>query len=91
MSTFGVEKIKKEPGISEEGEVEFDWNRFRTFARLDKKTDESLSRYFRSFIAMCRRVCHLRPGRGEGDYTFFSHFMTYLYSESSALASLLSD
>ncbi|XP_034558347.1 chromodomain-helicase-DNA-binding protein 8 isoform X2 [Notolabrus celidotus] len=65
VSTFGVEKIKKESGLQEIGEPEFDWNRFRTFARLDKKTDESLSRYFRSFVAMCRRVCHLRPGRGE--------------------------
>uniref|UniRef100_A0A671Y5M2 Chromodomain helicase DNA binding protein 8 n=1 Tax=Sparus aurata TaxID=8175 RepID=A0A671Y5M2_SPAAU len=45
------------------GDPDYDWNRFRTFARLDKKTDESLSRYFRSFVAMCRRVCHLRPGR----------------------------
>lgn len=70
VSTFGVEKIKKEPGLPEGGEPDFDWNRFRTFARLDKKTDESLSRYFRSFVAMCRRVCHLRPGRGEGNYNY---------------------
>uniref|UniRef100_A0A3B3WQN2 Uncharacterized protein n=1 Tax=Poecilia mexicana TaxID=48701 RepID=A0A3B3WQN2_9TELE len=65
VSTFGVEKIKREPGVSEEGDAEFDWTRFRTFARLDKKTDESLSRYFRSFVTMCRRVCHLPQGRGE--------------------------
>uniref|UniRef100_A0A1A8BIU0 Chromodomain helicase DNA binding protein 8 n=1 Tax=Nothobranchius kadleci TaxID=1051664 RepID=A0A1A8BIU0_NOTKA len=65
VSTFGVEKIKKDPGYQEAAEPEFDWTRFRTFARLDKKTDESLSRYFRSFVAMCRRVCHLRPGRIE--------------------------
>ncbi|XP_037642247.1 chromodomain-helicase-DNA-binding protein 8 isoform X2 [Sebastes umbrosus] len=65
VSTFGVEKIKKELGLPDGGDPEFDWNRFRTFARLDKKKDESLSRYFRSFVAMCRRVCHLRPGRGE--------------------------
>uniref|UniRef100_A0A1A8GA94 Chromodomain helicase DNA binding protein 8 n=4 Tax=Nothobranchius TaxID=28779 RepID=A0A1A8GA94_9TELE len=65
VSTFGVEKIKKDPGYQEGAEPEFDWTRFRTFARLDKKTDESLSRYFRSFVAMCRRVCHLRPGRIE--------------------------
>ncbi|XP_061588745.1 chromodomain-helicase-DNA-binding protein 8 isoform X3 [Cololabis saira] len=65
VSTFGVEKVKKEPGLPEGGDHEFDWNRFRTFARLDKKTDESLSRYFRSFVAMCRRVCHLRPAHGE--------------------------
>ncbi|XP_011484855.1 chromodomain-helicase-DNA-binding protein 8 isoform X1 [Oryzias latipes] len=65
VSTFGVEKIKKEPGLPESSDAEFDWTRFRTFARLDKKTDESLSRYFRSFVAMCRRVCHLRPAHGE--------------------------
>ncbi|XP_068456612.1 chromodomain-helicase-DNA-binding protein 8 isoform X2 [Clinocottus analis] len=65
VSTFGVEKITKDQGLPDAGDAEFDWNRFRTFARLDKKTDESLSRYFRSFVAMCRRVCHLRPGRGE--------------------------
>ncbi|KAM3604435.1 uncharacterized protein V6R79_011007 [Siganus canaliculatus] len=65
VSTFGVEKLKKEPGLPDGAEAEFDWNRFRTFARLDKKTDESLSRYFRAFVAMCRRVCHLRPGRGD--------------------------
>lgn len=68
VSTFGVEKIKKEPGLPESSDAEFDWTRFRTFARLDKKTDESLSRYFRSFVAMCRRVCHLRPAHGEGSY-----------------------
>lgn len=67
VSTFGVEKIKKETGLPEGGDPDFDWTRFRTFARLDKKTDESLSRYFRSFVAMCRRVCHLRPGRAEGN------------------------
>lgn len=65
-----MEKIKKEPGLPEGRDPEFDWNRFRTFARLDKKTDESLSRYFRSFVAMCRRVCHLRPGHGEGNYGY---------------------
>lgn len=64
VSTFGVEKVKKEPGL-ETAEAEFDWTRFRTFARLDKKTDESLSRYFRSFVAMCRKVCHLHHGRIE--------------------------
>ena len=68
VSTFGVEKVKREPDLPEVGHPEFEWTRFRTFARLDKKTDESLSRYFRCFVAMCRRVCHLRPGHGEGNY-----------------------
>ncbi|KAJ8272581.1 hypothetical protein GJAV_G00090900 [Gymnothorax javanicus] len=72
VSTFGVERVKVEDGAGvkvdgagPEGGGELDWTRFRTFARLDKKTDESLTRYFRSFMAMCRRVCHLRPAPGE--------------------------
>ncbi|XP_030629653.1 chromodomain-helicase-DNA-binding protein 8 [Chanos chanos] len=65
VSTFGVERIKSESGATEGEEAEMEWSRFRTFARLDKKTDESLTRYFRCFMAMCRKVCHLRPARGE--------------------------
>uniref|UniRef100_A0A673Y650 Chromodomain helicase DNA binding protein 8 n=1 Tax=Salmo trutta TaxID=8032 RepID=A0A673Y650_SALTR len=64
VSTFGVERIK-EPHAQEGEDAKLEWARFRTFARLDKKTDESLSRYFRCFMAMCRRVCNLRPARGE--------------------------
>ncbi|XP_064789012.1 LOW QUALITY PROTEIN: chromodomain-helicase-DNA-binding protein 8-like [Oncorhynchus masou masou] len=65
VSTFGVEQIKKEADTPEGEEAELEWARFRTFARLEKKTDESLSRYFRCFMAMCRRVCNLRPASGE--------------------------
>uniref|UniRef100_A0A8C2EP21 Chromodomain helicase DNA binding protein 8 n=1 Tax=Cyprinus carpio TaxID=7962 RepID=A0A8C2EP21_CYPCA len=61
VSTFGVERIKKEADASEGDEHHMDWNRFRSFARLDKKTDESLTRYFKCFMSMCRKVCHLRP------------------------------
>ncbi|KAG7271939.1 hypothetical protein CRUP_007710 [Coryphaenoides rupestris] len=60
VSTFGVEKaVKREqPGLllpapPEDPQPDYDWSRFRTFARLDKKTDESLSRYFRVFCATC--------------------------------------
>lgn len=70
VSTFGVE-MKRNLLLPDGREPDFDWTRFRTFARLDKKTDESLSRYFLSFVAMCRRVCHLRPGHGEGTYLSF--------------------
>ncbi|XP_051555983.1 chromodomain-helicase-DNA-binding protein 8 isoform X3 [Myxocyprinus asiaticus] len=65
VSTFGVERIKKETEAPEEDEHNMDWTRFRSFARLEKKTDESLSRYFKCFMSMCRKVCHLRPARGE--------------------------
>lgn len=66
VSTFGVERIKTEVGTQEGREAKLDWTRFRTHARLDKKTDESLNRYFHCFVAMCRRVCHLQPVCGEG-------------------------
>ncbi|KAF4089766.1 hypothetical protein AMELA_G00070590 [Ameiurus melas] len=65
VSTFGVEHIKTEVGTQEGREAKLDWTRFRTHARLDKKTDESLNRYFHCFVAMCRRVCHLQPVCGE--------------------------
>ncbi|KAI1901420.1 hypothetical protein AGOR_G00034260 [Albula goreensis] len=43
----------------------FDWRHFRTFARLDRRTDKNLESYFLSFVAMCRRVCRLPPGPEE--------------------------
>ncbi|MBN3308605.1 CHD8 protein, partial [Amia calva] len=64
VSTFGVELA---PVSGPEAGVGLDWRRFRTFARLDKKTDESLSRYYTLFTSMCRRVCHLPPQPGEGE------------------------
>ncbi|TRY56235.1 hypothetical protein DNTS_028552 [Danionella cerebrum] len=65
VSTFGVERIKKETAAPESTEHHMDWNRFRSFARLDKKTDESLTRYFKCFMSMCRKVCHIHPARTE--------------------------
>uniref|UniRef100_A0A8C6UCS9 DNA helicase n=1 Tax=Neogobius melanostomus TaxID=47308 RepID=A0A8C6UCS9_9GOBI len=32
----------------------YDWSQFRALARLERKTDESLERYFNSFVNMCR-------------------------------------
>ncbi|XP_027732805.1 chromodomain-helicase-DNA-binding protein 7 isoform X4 [Vombatus ursinus] len=51
VSTFGI--------IFDPMKQQFDWNQFRAFARLDKKSDESLEKYFNCFVAMCRRVCRM--------------------------------
>ncbi|KAJ8366948.1 hypothetical protein AAFF_G00336370 [Aldrovandia affinis] len=83
VSTFGVERVKTEAGVGPQGGPELDWSRFRTFARLDKKTDESLSRYFRSFMAMCRRVCHLRPTPGE-DLSLLSQSLAPITEERAS-------
>lgn len=52
VSTFGV--------VYDTQRQKFDWSQFRAFARLDKKTDESLEKYYYSFIAMCKRVCRMQ-------------------------------
>ncbi|ETE70788.1 Chromodomain-helicase-DNA-binding protein 8, partial [Ophiophagus hannah] len=57
VSTFGVEY---DPDT-----MRFHWSRFRTLARLDKKTDESLAKYFHGFVAMCRQVCRLPPAASD--------------------------
>ncbi|XP_061788444.1 chromodomain-helicase-DNA-binding protein 6 isoform X5 [Nerophis lumbriciformis] len=44
----------------------FDWSHFRVLARLERKTDESLERYFNSFVNMCRTACKLPPRKEEG-------------------------
>ncbi|XP_066519392.1 chromodomain-helicase-DNA-binding protein 6 isoform X2 [Hoplias malabaricus] len=44
----------------------FDWSQFRVFARLERKTDESLERYFWGFVSMCRTACRLPPRKDEG-------------------------
>ncbi|XP_036822317.1 chromodomain-helicase-DNA-binding protein 7 isoform X2 [Oncorhynchus mykiss] len=52
VSTFGV--------IYDTDRQLFDWTQFRAFARLDKKSDESLEKYYFSFVAMCKRVCRMQ-------------------------------
>lgn len=42
-----------------------DWIRFKAMAKLDKKTDESLSDYYKVFIAMCKRQAGVRLSEDE--------------------------
>uniref|UniRef100_A0A8C9WBG5 Chromodomain helicase DNA binding protein 6 n=1 Tax=Scleropages formosus TaxID=113540 RepID=A0A8C9WBG5_SCLFO len=65
VSSFGV--------VYDPEKKAFDWTQFRSFARLERKTDESLERYFCSFVAMCRTACRLPPRKDEGplDPTLF--------------------
>ncbi|XP_069035741.1 chromodomain-helicase-DNA-binding protein 6 isoform X2 [Lepisosteus oculatus] len=65
VSSFGV--------VYSPEKKSFDWTQFRSFARLERKTDESLELYFCSFVAMCRAACRLPPRKEEGplDPTLF--------------------
>uniref|UniRef100_A0A7N8WP10 Chromodomain helicase DNA binding protein 6 n=1 Tax=Mastacembelus armatus TaxID=205130 RepID=A0A7N8WP10_9TELE len=63
VSSFGV--------VYDPERKTFDWSQFRALARLERKTDESLERYFNAFVNMCRTACKLPPRKEEG--------MTYGY------------
>ncbi|KAJ8259214.1 hypothetical protein COCON_G00182260 [Conger conger] len=65
VSSFGVVFDPEKKG--------FDWAQFRSFARLERKTDDSLERYFYSFVSMCRTACRLPPRKDEGplDHSLF--------------------
>ncbi|XP_072357655.1 chromodomain-helicase-DNA-binding protein 8-like isoform X4 [Scyliorhinus torazame] len=57
VSTFGVE-------FDPQNRL-YQWGRFRAIARLERKSDETLTKYFQMFMAMCRRVCGLPLEEGE--------------------------
>ncbi|NXC43319.1 CHD6 protein, partial [Penelope pileata] len=58
VSSFGV--------IYDQEKKIFDWTQFRAISRLEKKTDESLEKYFYSFVAMCKNVCGLPLWKDDG-------------------------
>ena len=48
-------------------------------SRLDKKYDESLTEYFRAFMAMCKRQCGIRLSDGENESKCsFKIFFNYI-------------
>ncbi|TDH13447.1 hypothetical protein EPR50_G00034810 [Perca flavescens] len=57
VSSFGV--------VYDPERKSFDWSQFRALARLERKTDESLEKYFNSFVNMCRTACKLPPRKEE--------------------------
>lgn len=42
-----------------------DWTRFKAMSKLDKKSDEALSDYYKVFIAMCKRQAGVRLNEEE--------------------------
>lgn len=60
VSSFGV--------IYDQEKKIFDWTQFRAISRLEKKTDESLEKYFYSFVAMCKNVCGLPLWKEDGEW-----------------------
>jgi len=45
----------------------YNWTKFKSVARLEKKYDDTLTEYFRSFYAMCKRLCGQTLTEEEGN------------------------
>ncbi|XP_049709821.1 chromodomain-helicase-DNA-binding protein 7 isoform X2 [Elephas maximus indicus] len=75
VSTFGV--------VFDPVKQQFDWNQFRAFARLDKKSDESLEKYFSCFVAMCRRVCRM-PSKADDELPDLSSMIEPITEERAS-------
>lgn len=61
VSTYGVNYDRKK--------AQYDWTKFKSIARFDKKTDNDLTDYYMSFRAMCKKVCNAKMNEDEGTYT----------------------
>lgn len=62
VAVFGVEYDKNRK--------QYDWTKFRSLSRLDKKTDESMTEYYNAFYTMLKRSCGLRILEEEGWLVF---------------------
>lgn len=58
IAVFGVEYDKNRK--------QYDWTKFRSLSRLDKKTDESMTEYYNAFYTMLKRSCGLKILEDEG-------------------------
>lgn len=83
VSTYGVNYDRKK--------AQYDWTKFKSIARFDKKTDADLTDYYMSFRAMCKKACNTKLNEDEGAFFgctlilcffFFLSFLlsTHLYS-----------
>ncbi|XP_054164988.1 chromodomain-helicase-DNA-binding protein 7-like isoform X2 [Oppia nitens] len=57
VSSFGVEYNRETDT--------YDWTRFRSFGKLERKLDDTLTEYFKAFYAMCKRVTGRRLSEEE--------------------------
>lgn len=60
ISTYGVNYDRKK--------AQYDWTKFKSIARFDKKTDNDLTDYYMSFRAMCKKVCSSKANEEEGTF-----------------------
>lgn len=72
VSTYGVNYDRKK--------AQYDWTKFKSIARFDKKTDNDLTDYYMSFRAMCKKVCNAKLNEEEGAFfLIFCHLIYFDY------------
>jgi len=49
----------------------YNWTKFKSVARFEKKYDDTLTEYFRSFYAMCKRLCGQTLTEEEGNQNIY--------------------
>lgn len=47
VSSYGTNYYRKKKA--------YDWTKFKQLAKLDKKTDEEMTEYYKSFVVMCKK------------------------------------
>lgn len=44
----------------------YEWTKFKSISRLEKKYDDTMTEYYKGFIALCKKVCGLKLTEEEG-------------------------
>lgn len=52
VSSYGIDYDRKRKS--------YDWTRFKTLSKLEKKSDELLTEYYKNFILMCKKQCGMK-------------------------------
>jgi superfamily II DNA/RNA helicase len=55
LSSYGV--------VRDPSSGQYDWSKFRVLAKLEKKGNDRLSRYYEEFLDMCHLVCNKSSGK----------------------------
>lgn len=57
----------------------YEWSKFRSISRLEKKFDETMTEYYRAFIALCKKVCGLKLTEEDGMYIFLVYIFNWIF------------
>lgn len=63
VSTYGVNYDRKK--------AQYDWAKFKSLGRFDRKSDSDLTEYYMSFRAMCKKACNAKISEEEGMSNYF--------------------